>query len=60
MGEAFNFGAILATIGKIGWFNYILALINLGVIVGVVEGVLMAIPFIGGLIVFIFCSRSLP
>jgi hypothetical protein len=53
MGEAFNFGAILATIGKIGWINYILALIIMGVIVGVVEGILMAIPFIGGLIVFI-------
>ncbi len=53
MGEAFNFSAILATIGKIGWINYILALIIMGVIVGVVEGILMAIPVIGGLIVFI-------
>ena len=53
IGEAFNFGAILATIGKIGWINYILALVIMGVILGVVEGVLMAIPVIGGLIVFI-------
>ncbi len=51
--EAFNFSAILATIGRIGWINYILALIIMGVIVGVIEGILMAIPFIGGLIVFI-------
>jgi hypothetical protein len=53
IGEAFNFGAILATIGKIGWINYILALVIMGVILGIVEGVLMAIPVIGGLIVFI-------
>ena len=53
MGDAFNFGAILATMGKIGWINYILALIIMGIILRVVEGVLMAIPFIGGLIVFL-------
>jgi len=29
MGEAFNFGAILETIGKIGWVSYIIALIIL-------------------------------
>jgi len=59
MGDAFNFGAILATMGKIGWINYILALIFMGIILRVVGGVLMAIPFIGGLIDF-SCSRSLP
>jgi hypothetical protein len=53
MGEAFNFSAILATIGKIGWFSYLLALIIMVVIICVVELVLMAIPIIGGLLFFI-------
>ncbi len=52
MGEAFNFGAILGTIGKIGWINYIVALIIMAVIVGIVEGILFAIPVIGGLLAF--------
>ncbi len=47
MGEAFNFGAILGHIGKIGWGTYIIALIILGIIWGVVEVVCLAIPFIG-------------
>ena len=29
IGEAFNFSAILATIGKIGWVPYIIALVVL-------------------------------
>jgi hypothetical protein len=53
MSEAFNFGAILGTIGRIGWINYILALIIIAVIVGFVQGILMAIPIIGGLVTFI-------
>jgi hypothetical protein len=32
MGEAFNFGAILETIRKIGWLNYILALLLLFIV----------------------------
>ena len=32
MGEAFNFGAILETIGKIGWGGYIIALISLPIL----------------------------
>jgi hypothetical protein len=31
MGEAFNFSAIVATIGRIGWGPYIVALIFVGV-----------------------------
>ncbi len=53
MGEAFNFGAILATIGRIGWLSYIFALIIMIIIVGIVEFICMAIPLIGGLIFFI-------
>jgi hypothetical protein len=52
-GEAFNFGAIFAHIGKIGWVTYIIALIIIGVILGIVEVVCMIIPFIGILILLI-------
>ena len=53
MGEAFAFGAILATIGKIGWVNYIVALIIMGIIFAIVEIICSIIPFIGTLILFI-------
>ncbi|MDD1693499.1 MAG: DUF4013 domain-containing protein [Methanoregula sp.] len=53
MGEAFNFGAILETIGKIGWVSYIIALIIIGIIIGIIEIVCMAIPYVGMLILFI-------
>ena len=45
--EAFNFEAIFAHIGKIGWMTYIIALIMLGIIVGIVEVICMVIPYIG-------------
>lgn len=53
IGEAFNFSAILATIAKIGWIPYIIAIIVLavcGVIFGIVVGILMLIPILGLLI----------
>jgi Protein of unknown function (DUF4013) len=53
IGEAFNFGAILATIGKIGWIPYIIALVVLcvvGVIFGIVVAILMMIPILGWLL----------
>ena len=53
MGEAFNFGAILETIGKIGWVSYIVALVIMTVIIGIIELICMAIPFVGGVILFI-------
>ena len=34
-GEAFNFSAILGTIGRIGWLNYIVAIILVGLVVGI-------------------------
>ena len=67
IGEAFNFGAIMATIGKIGWGSYIIALIVLiicGIVFGIVAGILMMIPILGWLIYlfilppwYIFCAR---
>lgn len=50
IGEAFNFSQILATIGKLGWGSYILALIILGItaiIFGFIVSILMMIPIIG-------------
>jgi hypothetical protein len=50
MGEAFNFSEILATIRKIGWGAYILALIILFVLVFIVELIVGIIPIIGSVI----------
>ena len=51
--EAFNFNAILATINKIGWVPYIIALVVLivvSVIFGIIVGVLTMIPILGFII----------
>lgn len=53
MGEAFNFGAITATIGKIGWINYIIALIIMGIIIGIIELICSLIPVVGTFILFL-------
>ncbi len=53
IGEAFNFKAILATIGKIGWVPYIIALIVymiVTVIFGIVMTILMMIPILGWIV----------
>ena len=54
-GEAFNFGEILATIKKIGWLSYILALIIVAIVVGIpvlilwliLVALMVALPIIG-------------
>lgn len=46
-GEAFNISAILAHIGRIGWLDYIIALIIIYVIFNVITMVLGMIPVIG-------------
>jgi Protein of unknown function (DUF4013) len=53
MGEAFNFDAIFATIGKIGWVNYIIALIVLFILLGIVEFICTIIPYVGFVLLFI-------
>jgi hypothetical protein len=53
IGEAFNFSAILATIRKIGWGTYIVALLIMTVVVLIVSLVLGLIPIVGGIIQFI-------
>lgn len=50
MGEAFAFGEIANTIGKIGWVQYIIALIVLFIVISVIYTVISLIPVIGGLI----------
>ena len=47
--EAFNFGAILATIGAIGWFNYIIALILVMILIGVPIFILEMIVLFAGI-----------
>jgi len=42
-GDAFNFNEILATIKKIGWLSYILALIIVAIVVGIPSLILWAI-----------------
>jgi len=55
IGEAFNFSAILATIKKIGWVPYIIAIIVLcivGIIFGIIVSIIMMIPILGPIIYF--------
>jgi hypothetical protein len=47
MGEAFNFSAILAQIGRIGWGSYIFSLIVILVVVGIITFILQMIPVVG-------------
>jgi hypothetical protein len=53
--EAFNLGAILEYIGKIGWINYIFALILVALVIGIPIAILV-IGFIllGGITMFMF------
>ena len=67
MGEAFNFSAILAYIGRIGWGRYIRSLIVLLVVVLVMFGILSLIPYIYNIliilvlapVIYIFWARYL-
>ena len=67
-GEAFNFGAILETIGKIGWVSYIIAMIIGAIVIGIPVGIIyfilmmiaLAIPFIGFLILIVAMLIILP
>jgi len=67
-GEAFNFGEIIATIKKIGWLSYILALIVVAIVVGIPVLVLwvilialtIALPLIGLVIAGIILLIVIP
>ena len=47
-GEAFSFGAILPTIGKIGWFSCIIAAIVITLVVAIPIGILALIVILAG------------
>ena len=60
-GEAFNFSAVLAHIGKIGWGSYIIALIAgliafiiIEIIIAIPYVILMMIPFVGYLLALLW------
>lgn len=56
IGEAFAFSAIIAHIGRIGWVNYIVALLIItviGFIFGMILNIFSLIPVIGDLLGFI-------
>ena len=67
-GEAFNFGEILATIKKIGWLSYILALIIVAIVVGIpvlilwviLIALMIALPLVGMVIAGIILIIVLP
>lgn len=69
VGEAFNVSAIIEHIGRIGWVNYIVALVVLWVVLGIAYvaiGVFSGLPVIGwiagvviGLAALIFFARYL-
>lgn len=53
MGEAFNFSAISETIGKIGWINYMIAMVIMGIVQLVISVLLLllaGVPCAGTLI----------
>jgi len=59
MGEAFNFGEISATIAKIGWGSYIIALVVMIVVMIVIEIILSLIgmiPVLGIIINIVFIA----
>lgn len=52
--EAFNFSAILETIGKIGWINYIIALILVSIVIGIPIGIIVfGLILIAGATIFL-------
>ncbi len=53
IGEAFDFSAILAHIGRIGWGAYVVALVVVIVAIGVIEVVLSIIPILGWILLLV-------
>lgn len=63
-GEAFNFGGIFGTIGRIGWLNYIIAILLVGLVVGIpmlvlIFGFIIAGAVIAGISVVLFQEAGL-
>jgi len=52
--EAFNFSAIVDTIKKIGWINYIVAIVLIAVVIGIPICILIfGLVLVGGIIAFV-------
>jgi hypothetical protein len=57
--EAFNFGAILETIKKIGWINYIIALILITIVIAIpVCIIIFGMILVGGIIMFMLGGNT--
>ena len=57
--EAFNFGAILETIKKIGWINYIIALVLIAVVIAIpVCIIVFGMILIGGISMFMLGGNT--
>jgi hypothetical protein len=53
-GEAFNFSEILSTIGKIGWINYIIALILVSIVIAIpICIIIFGLILVAGAVVFL-------
>lgn len=52
-GEAFNFGEILGKIKSIGWINFFIKILVLGIVLTIIVMVINMIPVIGQIIYFI-------
>jgi len=58
--EAFNFGAIFETIGKIGWIRYIVALVLVSIVIGIPIFILIfAFILVGGMSLFLLKDAGL-
>jgi hypothetical protein len=58
--EAFNFSAILETISKIGWINYIIALIIVTLVIAIpVCIIIMGLILVGGISLFVLGGSNL-
>jgi hypothetical protein len=58
--EAFNFSAILETIKKIGWINYIIALILIALVIGIpVCIIIFGMILIGGISMFMLGGSAI-
>ena len=49
--EAFHFRALIDTIGKIGWFNYIIAIILIDIVIGIPLVILAFLVIFAGIVV---------
>lgn len=59
VGEAFNFGAMLETIGKIGWLNYAVAMVLVALVISLPLGILLFVFLFILILVFVVFSNNI-